>query len=113
MAAVFSVEAAPKPWGVAGGLVSYPNGAVVPYDPANQAATAAHLATTGQLGYAPYTHLGYGHYIGKRAAEAEADADAVHLVSYANGAVVPYNPALHGGYLGYGHLGYGYGVYHG
>ena len=82
-----SAEAAPQ-------LVAYPNGAVVPYDPANQAATAAHLAYKGLgYGYHPY------HYLGKRSADAEADA--VHLVGYSNGALVPYNPALHGGYLGY------------
>merc|ERR1711951_95304 len=46
---------------------------------------------------------GYGgvHYIGKREAEADADAS---LVTYSNGAVVPYNPYLHG---------VGYGLYHG
>ena len=44
------------PWGGVP-LVRYPNGAVVPYDPANQAATAAHLAITG-YGY-------HGHHYGK------------------------------------------------
>ena len=47
------------PWGGVP-LVRYPNGAVVPYDPANQAATAAHLAYTGH----GYGHAGY-HYLGK------------------------------------------------
>merc|ERR1712033_138695 len=64
------------------GLVHYPNGAVVPFDPYNQAATAAHLATRG-----------YGHYW-KREAEADADAGLIAggLVSYSNGAVVPLTP---------------------
>ena len=68
----------------------------------NQVATAAHLAATGH-GYG-YGHLGYAgvyggylgaHYIGKRDADADADAS---LVGYPNGALVPYNPYLHGGY---------------
>merc|ERR1712141_731961 len=37
-----------------GGLTTYSNGAVVPTDPANQAATAAHLAYKG-------AHYGYGY----------------------------------------------------
>lgn len=42
-----------------GGLTTYANGAVVPTDPANLAATHAHLASKGL------------HYLGKREAEAE------------------------------------------
>merc|ERR1712002_1116071 len=72
------------------GLVTYSNGAVVPVDYANQAATAAHLTSKFAYGYSGL------HYLGKR----EADAG---LVGYPNGAVVPYNPYLHG-YAGhYGH----------
>merc|ERR1711922_118943 len=71
----------------------------VPYDGANLAATHAHLASKGYyhggLAYGGLVHHGGVHYIGKR--EAEADAS---LVTYANGAVVPYNPYLHG--VGYG-----------
>merc|ERR1712002_56981 len=78
------------------GLVTYSNGAVVPVDYANQAATAAHLASKFAYGYSGL------HYLGKREAEADAEADA-GLVGYPNGAVVPYNPYLHG-YAGhYGH----------
>merc|ERR1712045_580266 len=73
------------------GLVAYPNGALVPYDGANLAATQAHLATT----YPRFGYHGY-HYIGKRSAEAEAEADPA-LVAYSNGAVVPYYAPLHGG----------------
>jgi len=84
---------------VSGGLVTYPNGAVVPLDPANQAATAHHLAAKGYgLGFLGYAGHGV-HYIGKREADAEADAS---LVAYPNGALVPFNPALHG-----------YAAYHG
>merc|ERR1719204_274290 len=82
---------------VSGSLVTYPNGAQVPYDGAN-------LASKGYLGglvYGGLVHHGGVHYIGKREAEAEADAS---LVTYSNGAVVPYNPYLHG---------VGYGLYHG
>merc|ERR1712203_594742 len=59
------------------GLVTYPNGAVVPYDPANIAATNAHLATTyPRFGYHGYGYHGLGyHLVGKRSAEAEAEAD--------------------------------------
>jgi len=66
-----------------GALTTYANGAVVPTDPANLAATHAHLASKGL------------HYLGKREAEAESE------------------PWL--GYAGlYGHgLGYGYGGYAG
>ena len=93
---------------VNGGLVQYPNGAVVPYDPANQAATAAHLASKGYLGYASvYAHPVVHHQVWKREAEAG-------LVSYPNGAVVPYDPANQAAtaaHLAYtGHLGYA-GVY--
>merc|ERR1712002_1182738 len=69
------------------GLVTYSNGAVVPVDYANQAATAAHLASKFAYGYSGL------HYLGKREAEADAEADA-GLVGYPNGAVVPYNPYL-------------------
>jgi len=89
---------------VSGSLVTYPNGAQVPYDGANLAATHAHLASKGYyhggLAYGGLVHHGGVHYIGKR--EAEADAS---LVTYANGAVVPYNPYLHG--VGYGLYGHG------
>merc|ERR1712168_355069 len=88
------------------GLVTYPNGAVVPYDPANIAATNAHLATTYPR-FGGYHGLGYP-LVGKRSAEAEAEADP-GLVAYSNGAVVPYYAPLHGS-LGYGYHGgvYGY-----
>merc|ERR1711915_325698 len=69
------------------GLVHYPNGAVVPVDPANQVATAAHLAAKAYA--SPYYHGGY-HYLGKREADADADASLVH---YPNGAVVPVDHA--------------------
>merc|ERR1711915_518875 len=85
---------------VSGSLVTYPNGAVVPYHHANQAATASHLATRGFFTAGVYSHLW------KREAEADADADA-GLVGYSNGAVVPYNPYLHGFgayHVGYSHL---------
>ena len=93
---------------VNGGLVSYPNGAIVPYDPANQAATAAHLAYKGYLGYGA---IGYNvhpvHQIWKRSADPS-------LVAYPNGALVPYdgaNQAATAAHLAYkGHLGYA-GVY--
>jgi len=78
------------------GLVTYSNGAVVPVDYANQAATAAHLASKFAYGYSGL------HYLGKREAEADAEADA-GLVGYPNGAVVPYNPYLHGFAGHYGH----------
>merc|ERR1712105_277809 len=64
-------------------------GAVVPLDYANQAATNAHLATK----YAAAVHVPYyhgAHYLGKREADAEADAG---LVGYP-----------HGAHYGYGYL---------
>jgi hypothetical protein len=129
-----------------GALTTYANGAVVPTDPANQAATAAHLAGKGLETGITGTAF---HYLGKR--EAEADPDAWYglyggyhgfgygyhhplitsvgaFTTYANGAVVPTNTpavqaatnahlaakahitAAHGLYHGYGHLGY-YGHY--
>merc|ERR1712058_108306 len=74
-----------------GSLVTYPNGAQVPYDPANLHATAAHLATRG---YGYHGLVGYAgiHHLGKRS-----------LVSYDNGAVVPYNPYLHHGVIAPAH----------
>ena len=88
----------------AGQLVYHPNGAVTPFDPANAAATAAHLATKGY----PYAGYGYPYVYGKRSAEAEADPQYLAyalphalpyaylvpaLVAHPNGAVVPVEPA--------------------
>merc|ERR1711936_805220 len=85
-----------------GAFTTYANGAVVPTDtPAVAAATAQHLAAKGtpilhdtyatvaHVGYAGYPFAHYGHYLGKR--EAESDAEAYYGV--------------------YG-LGYGYGLHH-
>jgi len=116
-----------------GSLVTYPNGAQVPYDPANLHATAAHLATRG---YGYHGLVGYAgiHHLGKRSlvtypngAVVPLDpynqaATASHLagrgllgyypyhhlgkrslVSYDNGAVVPYNPYLHHGVIAPAH----------
>jgi len=44
---------------VAGGFTTYANGAVVPTDPANLAATASHIATKAAY---PWGYGGYGHY---------------------------------------------------
>merc|ERR1712173_399431 len=76
-----------------GGLTTYSNGAVVPTDPANLAATSAHLAGKGL------------HYIGKREAEPYYGIYGAYPVtssvitsinpavtSYANGAIVPTDP---------------------
>merc|ERR1712112_390647 len=60
-------------------LVHYPNGAAVPYHGANIAATNAHLASKGYLGF-PYL-------IGRKKREADP------LVHYPNGAAVPYHGA--------------------
>merc|ERR1712080_61461 len=82
-------------------LVTYPNGAVTPYDPNLAVATNAHLLSKG------YGHGGFGYpyHYGKR----EADAS---LVTYPNGAVTPYDPNLAGAtnaHLAtrFGHYGYG------
>jgi len=109
-----------------GAFTTYANGAVVPTDtPAVAAATSAHLAARGtpalhdtyahvaHVGYAGYPFAHYGHYLGKR--EAESDAEAYYgvyglgygyglhhvpavtsvggLTTYSNGAVVPTDPA--------------------
>merc|ERR1712243_64055 len=85
-------------------LVHYPNGAAVPYDGANIAATNAHFLSKG-YGY-PYLHAPY--LIGKKKREADS------LVHYPNGAAVPYDGAnlaatsahlLSKGYLGFPHHG--------
>merc|ERR1711944_98222 len=70
-----------------GGLTTYANGAVVPTDPSNLAATHAHLASKGL------------HLLGKREAEAEpwygyypaypGVTSVGALTTYSNGAVVP------------------------
>merc|ERR1712141_874317 len=103
-----------------GAFTTYANGAVVPTDtPAVAAATAQHLAAKGtpilhdtyavaHVGYAGYPFAHYGHYLGKR--EAESDADSYYLgygyglhhvpavtsvgglTTYSNGAVVPTDP---------------------
>ncbi len=90
-------------------LVAYPNGAVVPYDGANQAATAAHLASKGLVYGYGYPYAGYGYIYGRKKREAEADAQ---LVAYPNGAVVPYdgaNQAATAAHLASKGLVYGYG----
>jgi len=79
-----------------GGLTTYSNGAVVPTDPANLAATSAHLAGKGLHGL---------HLIGKREAEPYYGIYGAYpvtssvitsinpaLTTYANGAVVPTDP---------------------
>merc|ERR1712080_436984 len=91
-------------------LVTYPNGAVTPYDPNLAVATNAHLLSKG------YGHFGFGYpyHYGKR----EADAS---LVTYPNGAVPPYDPTLAvatNAHLAtrfghYGYAGYPYGVVYG
>merc|ERR1712072_119142 len=113
------------PWVTSvGALTTYSNGAVVPTDPANQAATAAHLASKGLV-----------HVLGKREAEAEADPYYYYglyghyghypyrtsiggFTTYSNGAVVPTDPANQaataahlahkGAFYGYPYGGYGY-----
>jgi len=68
-------------------LVHYPNGAAVPLDPANLAATNAHLLSKGLA--SPYVYGGYAPYLwGRKKREAEADP---LLVQHANGAVTPYD----------------------
>merc|ERR1712038_1646165 len=93
---------------------AHANGALVPdYTPAQKAAAAAHLTTKANeyalkypygayaYGAYPYAFGGYPyHYLGKREAEAEVEADpeaywtpavytASGLVAHANGALVP------------------------
>merc|ERR1712064_78153 len=106
--------AAPVTSSVLGGLTTYANGAVVPTDPNNLAATSAHLASKGI------------HFIGKREAEAEADPYLYYpaypgvtsvggLTTYSNGAVVPTdlnNQAATAAHLAttYPRPAYGYGL---
>merc|ERR1719402_1678537 len=76
----------------AGQLVAYPNGAVAPFDPNNAAATQDHFEALAEAGSIvnPYnTHaqnllVAAPVYYGKRSADAQ-------LVTYANGAVAPYD----------------------
>lgn len=90
-----------------GAFTTYSNGAVVPTNtPAVAAATASHLATKAGV-YAAHGYPLYHHYLGKRDAEAEADpyyfyghythpvtsSVAGGFTTYANGAVVPTDPA--------------------
>merc|ERR1711862_483690 len=68
-------------------LVHHPNGAVAPHNPALEIATAQHLASKGYGVYG--VHGVFPHVYGKR--------EAQHLVSYSNGAVVPFDPNHHVG----------------
>merc|ERR1711872_656405 len=76
-------------------LVAYPNGAVAPFDPNNAAATQDHFEALAEAGSIvnPYnTHaqnllVAAPVYYGKRSADAQ-------LVTYANGAVTPYDPKV-------------------
>jgi hypothetical protein len=82
--------------GASAQLVYYANGAVAPYDPANAAATAAHLQATAEagglvnaFGVQPLGLVHPFHY-GKR--EAQTYDAATNLVTYPNGAVAPFDP---------------------
>merc|ERR1711981_1532655 len=91
------------------GLVTYPNGAVVPADtPAVALAKAAHLGHLGHVipaGYAyhPYAAVGFPHGLVAHANGAVVPADTpdvyaakvahAGLVAHPNGAVVPVEPA--------------------
>merc|ERR1712131_474507 len=74
-------------------LVAYPNGAVAPFDPNNAAATQDHFEALAEAGSIvnPYnTHaqnllVAAPVYYGKRSADPQ-------LVTYANGAVAPFDP---------------------
>merc|ERR1711872_54874 len=82
-------------------LVHYPNGAAVPYNGALIAATNAHLASKGYLGFHP------GYYLGRKKREADAQVyplaygypytlpyavPVAPFVAHPNGAVVPLEP---------------------
>merc|ERR1711890_223492 len=64
-------------------LVTFPNGAVTPFDPTNP------VGTTSQGGVPAHAFYPYVHY-GKR--EASVLDPATGLVTYGNGAVAPYDP---------------------
>merc|ERR1711997_1033765 len=100
---------------VGGGLVPTASGGLVPADePAVAHARAAHLSTKaatygyGLTGYnSGLVGLGYAHSIGKRSADADADAYYGYGLGYSN---------LGYSNLGYANLGYsnlGYAGYHG
>merc|ERR1711942_643277 len=77
-------------------LVHYPNGAAVPYDGANLAATNAHLASKGYLGF-PHHGLVNPFVFGRKKREADP------LVHYPNGANIAATNAhlASKGYLGF------------
>merc|ERR1712121_192807 len=87
-------------------LVVYPNGAVAPYDPNNAAATKEHFEALTEAGATvnPYfTHaqdlavpvalpaFAPGVYYGRKKREAQV-LGSDGLVTYANGAVAPFDP---------------------
>ena len=96
------------------GLTAYANGAVTPTETlAVQQATAAHFAakanayaTSYPYGYGVY---GAGHYIGKREAEAEPEAEAQFLASpYGYGAYSAYRYPAYANYGFVNNYAYGY-----
>merc|ERR1712002_1083658 len=105
---------------VGGGLVPTASGGLVPADePAVAHARAAHLSTKaaaygyGLTGYSSgLVGLGYAHSIGKRSADADADAYYGYGLGYSN---LGYSNIGYSN-LGYANLGYsnlGYAGYHG
>merc|ERR1719251_695949 len=63
-------------------------------------------STQGYVPYYGYGHYAYGHYYGKRSADADADAEAFYgTYGY------PYGLGYNLGYAGYGYAGYPYATY--
>merc|ERR1711992_229673 len=62
-------------------------------------------ATQGYVPYYGYGHYAYGHYYGKRSADAEAEAEADPEAFYGHYGY-PYGLGYNLGYAGYGYAGY-------
>merc|ERR1711915_392876 len=93
------------PYAAYGYAAAVPFGSSTGLDPITQGLDAA---TQGYVPYYGYGHYAYGHYYGKRSAEAEADPEADPALFY--GAYgYPYGLGYNLGYAGYAGYPYAYG----
>merc|ERR1739847_129362 len=84
-----------------------PFGSSTGLDPITQGLDAA---TQGYVPYYGYGHHAYGHYYGKRSADAEPEAEAEAFYGHYG---YPYGLGYNLGYAGYGYAGYPYAAYGG
>merc|ERR1739840_36642 len=103
-----SADAEADPYYLGGyAYAGVPFGSSTGLDPITQGLDAA---TQGYVPYYGYGHHAYGHYYGKRSADAEAEPEAEAFYGHYG---YPYGLGYNLGYAGYGYAGYPYAAYGG